>query len=135
MCLVDLQALAAFHRDAAITEADPAGVHSAIDLPDTERSRLLDWLTSARLESTELRLTPSDQWHLTLAFYGEAPAQVLPELTERLVRAAQRSSQLSVQLGGVGSFPADPARARVLWMGVDGDLPGLEALRHAPNVR
>jgi 2'-5' RNA ligase len=28
----------------------------------------------------------------------------------------------------VGSFPGDPARAKVLWVGVDGDLPQLRRL-------
>jgi 2'-5' RNA ligase len=93
----------------------------AIDPPADEKARLLDWLASGNLDSSRLRLTPSDQWHLTLSFYGETPAAVLPDLSERLERAAQRSPELSLQLTGTGSFPADPARARVLWVGVDGD--------------
>lgn len=100
----------------------------AVDPPVGEKARLLDWLASANLDSSRLRLTPSDQWHLTLAFYGETPAAVLPELTERLRRAAQRSPALSLQLTGTGSFPADPARARVLWVGVDGDTAELSRL-------
>jgi 2'-5' RNA ligase len=101
---------------------------AAIDPPTAERDRLLQWLTAARLETSDLRLIPSDQWHLTLAFYGETPGSVVAELTERLRRAAQRSDPLSVELGGVGSFPGDPVRARVLWVGVDGDLAGLGRL-------
>jgi 2'-5' RNA ligase len=100
----------------------------AIDPPASERSRLLDWLAAGNLDSTRLRLTPSDQWHLTLAFYGETPAAVVPELIERLGRAAQRSRELSLQLTGTGSFPADPARARVLWIGVEGDTVELSRL-------
>jgi 2'-5' RNA ligase len=98
---------------------------AAVDPPPDEKLRLTDWLASGRLDTTALRLTPSDQWHLTLAFYGETPGAVLPELTERLGRAAQRSPAMSLQLRGVGSFPADPARARVLWVGVDGDITAL----------
>lgn len=106
----------------------------AVDPPADEKVRLLDWLTAANLDSTRLRLTPSDQWHLTLAFYGETPAAVLPELTERLERAAQRSPALSLQLAGTGSFPADPARARVLWVGVDGDTAELSRLAERANA-
>ncbi|MGN6474050.1 MAG: RNA 2',3'-cyclic phosphodiesterase [Mycobacteriales bacterium] len=101
---------------------------AAIDLPAQEKARVLDWLTSARLDTTTLRLTPSDQWHLTLAFYGETPAAVVPELTERLQRATQRSPAMSLQVAGTGSFPADPARARVLWLGLDGDTTPLAQL-------
>lgn len=101
---------------------------AAIDPPAAERDRLLEWLMSARLETTDLRLVPSDQWHLTLAFYGETPGGTVTELTDRLRRAAARSNPLSVQLRGVGSFPADPVRAKVLWVGVDGDLAGIGRL-------
>ncbi|HVT21474.1 MAG TPA: RNA 2',3'-cyclic phosphodiesterase [Mycobacteriales bacterium] len=100
----------------------------AVDPPAAERVRLVDWLASANLETARLRLTPSDQWHLTLSFYGETPAAVVPELAERLARAAQRSPEMSLQLAGTGSFPADPARARVLWVGVDGDTAALSRL-------
>ena len=100
----------------------------AVDPPADEKDRLVDWLASGELDTTGLRLTPSDQWHLTLSFYGETPAAVLPELTERLERAAQRSPEMSLQLAGTGSFPGDPARARVLWVGVDGDTVALSRL-------
>ena len=101
---------------------------AAIDPPEAERERLLGWLTAARLDATDLRLTPSDQWHVTLAFYGEVPGGTLPELTQRLHRAAQRSDAVSLQLRGVGSFPGDPGRAKVLWVGIDGDVPQLRRL-------
>jgi RNA 2',3'-cyclic 3'-phosphodiesterase len=101
---------------------------AAIDLPETERERLLAWLTAARLLATDLRLTPSEQWHLTLAFYGETPGGTLNELADRLRRAAEHSEPVEVQLCGVGSFPRDPARATVVWAGIDGDLAGLTRL-------
>jgi 2'-5' RNA ligase len=101
---------------------------AAIDPPDAERQRLLEWLTESHLEATDLRLVPSDQWHLTLAFYGEVAGGTLPDLADRLRRAAERSSPLSLQIHGLGSFPADPVRAKVLWLGVDGDLVALERL-------
>lgn len=101
---------------------------AAVDPPADERARLLDWLAAGRLDTTRLRLTPSDQWHLTIAFYGDTPAAVVADLTERLGRAAQRSPEMSLQLAGTGSFPADPARARALWVGVDGDTTALSRL-------
>lgn len=106
----------------------------AIGVPTYEKTRLLDWLVAGNLDSSRLRLTSSDQWHLTLTFYGETPAAVVPELTERLERAAQRSPELSLQLSGTGSFPADPARARVLWVGVDGDTVELSRLADRTNA-
>lgn len=106
----------------------------AVDPPADEKARLIDWLAAANLDSSRVRLTPSDQWHLTLAFYGETPAAVVPELVERLERAAQRSPAMSLLLAGTGSFPADPARARVLWVGVDGDTVALSRLAERANA-
>ena len=73
----------------------------------------------ARAARPDLRWTPPAQWHLTLAFLGEidgdAPDQgVLPNLTERLARAARRHPPLELALSGSGRFGD-----RVLWTRVD----------------
>lgn len=77
---------------------------------------------------TGLRLVPRHQWHVTLAFYGEVPERVVPELTERLGRAAGRAPVMSLRLSGAGTFPRRPARARQLWVGVAGDVAALARL-------
>jgi 2'-5' RNA ligase len=64
-----------------------------------------------------LRWTSPDTWHLTLAFLGEVPETVLPELTTRLERAAARHPAQTLAVDGAGAFPG-PARASVLWAGV-----------------
>jgi RNA 2',3'-cyclic 3'-phosphodiesterase len=58
----------------------------------------------------DLRWTPAAQWHLTLAFLGEVDEAVLPDLTERLARAAHRHPPTSLAFGGGGRFGD-----RVLW--------------------
>jgi len=84
---------------------------------------VLDELAAAvapvRAARPDLRWTPPAQWHLTLAFLGEidgdAPDEgVLPDLTERLARAARRHPPLELALGGSGRFGD-----RVLWTRVD----------------
>jgi 2'-5' RNA ligase len=75
-----------------------------------------------------LRAVPSTQWHVTTAFYGEVPDGRLDELTERLARAAARSGPMTLALRGAGTFPKQAARARVLWVGLDGDLDVLSRL-------
>jgi 2'-5' RNA ligase len=57
-----------------------------------------------------LRWTPPAQWHLTLAFLGEVDEAVLPELTDRLARAARRHPPAPLALAGGGRFGD-----RVLW--------------------
>ena len=63
-----------------------------------------------RAAHPDLRWTPATQWHLTLAFLGEIDERMLPELTERLARAARRHDPLRLALGGGGRFGD-----RVLW--------------------
>jgi 2'-5' RNA ligase len=58
----------------------------------------------------ELRWTPAAQWHLTLAFLGEIDEGVLPDLGERLSRAARRHPPMTLAFAGGGRFGD-----RVLW--------------------
>ncbi|MFJ9854218.1 RNA 2',3'-cyclic phosphodiesterase [Streptomyces sp. NPDC101150] len=64
-----------------------------------------------------LRWTGHDGWHFTLAFYGEVPDDVLPELQERLARAAGRQKPYELRIAGGGRFDE-----RVVWAGGEGEL-------------
>jgi RNA 2',3'-cyclic 3'-phosphodiesterase len=61
-----------------------------------------------------LRWAPAEQWHLTLAFLGEVDDAALPDLTERLARAARRHPPMVLAFG-----PARRFGDRVLWIRVD----------------
>ncbi|MGV9254974.1 RNA 2',3'-cyclic phosphodiesterase [Streptomyces sp. NPDC003697] len=71
-----------------------------------------------------LRWTGHPGWHFTLAFYGEVGEQVVPELAERLERAARRTEPFPLALRGGGQF----GRGRALWTGAEGDLRVLRLL-------
>lgn len=81
-----------------------------------------------RRKSAALRWVPPDQWHVTLAFYGDVAAVDEEDLRERLARAAGRTTPISLQLNSGGCFPRRPDSARVLWAGVAGDLAELGRL-------
>lgn len=65
-----------------------------------------------------MRWTERAGWHFTLAFYGEVDEELVPELTDRLARAASRTEPFELALRGGGQF----GRGRALWAGADGDL-------------
>lgn len=68
--------------------------------------------------------------HLTLAFLGDGPPERVPALAQALAPVAAGSRPFDLVLAGWGAFP-DPARPRVVWIGVrDGAAP-LTALAHA----
>ncbi|HCA85172.1 MAG TPA: RNA 2',3'-cyclic phosphodiesterase, partial [Streptomyces sp.] len=70
-----------------------------------------------------LRWTQPDSWHFTVAFYGEVAEELLPELTERLTRAAHRHRPYELRLVDGGRFAH-----RTLWVGADGELPAMARL-------
>lgn len=63
-----------------------------------------------------LRWTHPESWHITLTFLGEVPKEALPELTERLARAASRATPMELAVAGGGQFDS-----HVLWAGIQGD--------------
>ncbi len=79
-------------------------------------------------------ITP-EQWHITLAFMAAVLDRSVDELVQRLQAAAARRRTMTVSFAGAGTFP-DPARAKVLWLGVQGPPDDLDELaRLAGNVR
>ncbi|MEW2305796.1 RNA 2',3'-cyclic phosphodiesterase [Streptomyces sp. NPDC006655] len=71
-----------------------------------------------------LRWTGRPGWHYTLAFYGEVEDGVVPDLSERLARAAHRTAPFALAIAGGGQF----GHGRALWAGADGDLAALRLL-------
>ncbi|MCL7380185.1 RNA 2',3'-cyclic phosphodiesterase [Streptomyces sp. 35G-GA-8] len=70
-----------------------------------------------------LRWTGHDGWHFTLAFMGEVEDGLLPELTERLERAARRTEPFALRIHGGGHFGG-----RALWAGAAGETGELRLL-------
>ncbi|MEU1934529.1 RNA 2',3'-cyclic phosphodiesterase [Streptomyces coeruleorubidus] len=71
-----------------------------------------------------MRWTGRPGWHFTLAFYGEVDDGLVPELAERLERAARRTEPFSLAVRGGGQF----GHGKALWAGADGDLAALRLL-------
>jgi RNA 2',3'-cyclic 3'-phosphodiesterase len=83
--------------------------------------------TPLRESWPQLRWTDRPAWHVTLAFLGEVDEQAAARLGPQLAEAARLRPALGLSVAGSGAFPG-PARARVLWTGIAGDLTGLARL-------
>ena len=85
----------------------------------------IDHLTAsvAPLRDDALRWTDVSDWHLTLAFYGEVDEARLPELAQRLTRAAARHEAVTLALAGAGRFGK-----QAVWVGCSGEVPALRRL-------
>jgi 2'-5' RNA ligase len=62
-------------------------------------------------------VTP-DHIHLTLRFLGNVPDESVPSLLQAVEQAAQGHTAFPLRARALGCFP-HPARARVLWVGLD----------------
>jgi RNA 2',3'-cyclic 3'-phosphodiesterase len=99
----------------------------ALDLPDEVESAVEAQVQAARALGTPLRWVVPQQWHITLAFYGEVDERKVDDLTERLARAARRRRPFAVSIGDPGRF-GSARRARVVWVGLDEGIDQLTSL-------
>jgi 2'-5' RNA ligase len=93
-----------------------------LELPWTLRSRLA---SLAGLGIPGARWVPTENYHLTLRFIGEAPRHLAEEIDHAL--AALKARDFALTLAGVGTF-AKGGRPTALWVGVERN-PSLEHLR------
>ncbi|MGD0685719.1 MAG: RNA 2',3'-cyclic phosphodiesterase [Streptosporangiaceae bacterium] len=99
----------------------------AITPPAAALEELAVAVAPLRAAWPQLRWTDPAGWHVTLAFLGEVDEAAAARLAPRLDRAARRHPVLSLSLSGAGAFPG-PARARVLWARVGGEVSGVAAI-------
>ena len=98
---------------------------AALDPP----ADVLEALAAAMPPADEhLRYVPPEQWHLTLAFYGEVDDAKSEGLMAGLERAAARSRPMKLRLATAGTFPRQATKARVVWVGLDGEVDAVRRL-------
>jgi 2'-5' RNA ligase len=102
-----------------------ARLFAAIWLPSEVEAHLDENIDGARTAHPHLRWVPPQRWHITLEFLGDCGPHELNRQLDRWERRASRSGPLQLRLAGAGTFPAKAWMARVLWIGLDGDLAGL----------
>jgi 2'-5' RNA ligase len=100
----------------------------AVPLPETV-SECLERL-SRQLQAAGLRgrWVPPGNIHLTLKFLGDIDAAAVAPLAEALGQVAREAQPIRLTPVGLGAFPR-PQRARVLWVGLAGDLAALGQLK------
>ena len=66
--------------------------------------------------------------HLTLKFLGDVNVELVPEIQSAMAATASQATPFGLSLGDAGVFP-NPGAARVLWVGVEGDIERLNRLQ------
>ncbi|MEE4492905.1 RNA 2',3'-cyclic phosphodiesterase [Streptomyces sp. BE230] len=103
-------------------------VFIALAPPDPAKEELARELRSAYGTHPGMRWNRIEDWHITLAFLGELPADTVPLLHPPLAGVAAAHQPPRLALRGGGDFDD-----RVLWTGIDGDMDELHEL--AADVR
>lgn len=76
-----------------------------------------------------VRWVPVENVHLTLKFLGDIDPAMVPAIVTQVDAAARTIHPFTLVAKGVGGFP-NRRQARVVWVGLAGDLEALESLHH-----
>ncbi len=100
----------------------------AVMVPDEVAVFLRQVQTQVQLPGMNIRWVATKNIHLTLKFLGDIDSSRIPEVAAQMDAAAGMIGPFSLAAKGVGVFP-NLRRARVLWVGLAGDLDRLNEIQ------
>lgn len=107
-----------------MTPSDQQRLFVGVPLTETVRDGLGRYLSTLGI-GIPGRMVPPRNWHLTLRFLGATDAERRARLVDGL--RSIEADAFDLAFGGLGAFPR-PARATVLWVGVEHGASVLKAL-------
>ena len=99
----------------------------ALPIPDDVKASLGDAVTRLKARNRSVRWVKPEGLHITLKFLGDIEENTVGPLSADLDRAASLCPELCLSLAGFGAFPSGK-RARVVWVGLAGDMEELVRL-------
>jgi 2'-5' RNA ligase len=102
----------------------------SIEVPEAVKKELAVAQGRLRVAGADASWTRAEGMHLTMKFLGEVTDQQVPEIMSSLRKAAEGTGPLGLSVSGVGTFP-NPKNARVVWIGLAGDIVQLTRLQVA----
>src|SRR5687767_3013606 len=95
----------------------------ALDISDEARQKAAAVIKNLRERFPKARVgwDKSEKLHLTLKFLGEINDEQLENLQKAVASASRKISPINLRIAETGVFPS-PKNARVLWLGVKGEI-------------
>lgn len=90
----------------------------AVELSDEQKHGVYRFQQKLKGYLDGVRWVRPEGLHLTLKFLGETEAGRVRSIKEAMDKIAGESGAFDLTFGGVGVFPS-PARARVIWVGLE----------------
>ena len=92
----------------------------AIPIPEPVRDEIIRVQQELQplVPHSVVRWARPDQFHLTLRFLGDVPADGVEDLKQSVGAVCRNARPLSLRAEGVGFFP-NPRSPRVIWVGID----------------
>ncbi|MCZ6634728.1 MAG: RNA 2',3'-cyclic phosphodiesterase [bacterium] len=100
----------------------------ALELPGVVRQILADTQSNLDFLDRKVRWVRPEGMHLTLKFVGDVCEGQVPVIVSAVQEAAANTQVLRLSTSGMGGFP-NLDRARVVWVGIQGDLEPLRDLQ------
>ena len=100
----------------------------AVELSESLRKEAQVFVEGIKTEYPDFRFIPSQNWHLTLHFFGDLPSAQVEEVQMKLPDFLGKTQPFLVSLEHMGAFPNE-RKPRILWLGVSGDTSKLLALK------
>ena len=101
----------------------------AVDISDEARQKVAEYIGELKAKFPDVKAgwDRPEKLHLTLKFLGDTEENQLVKLKEIVETIAGQFSNLKFQISNTGVFPS-PRNARVLWLGVNGDVEELQKI-------
>jgi 2'-5' RNA ligase len=102
----------------------------AIEIPEDVKEKMAGVQGELKIGGIDASWPRPEGIHLTLKFLGEVPESRIEEIKNALVSATAGMSRFRLEVRGTGAFP-NARNARVVWVGLSGELAKLSGLQAA----
>lgn len=94
----------------------------AVDITERAKQQAEELLKAFMTSGRKVKWVNISRAHITVKFLGNIEEHLVPTIESALVEAASFYKPFTLLLRGCGAFPS-LKRIRVIWVGVDGDVP------------